>query len=245
MNKKGISHIEIMISFTLFISLLAVIFIFIQPVKEPKLNNVALDIVEYGLEKNASISLATLPFKINLSQITQTTQTASTTPINCFTIDNPLNMSELKKENIFVTSSNGLNLAFDVTSNKITLPKREDFYYLHFSFDDTFPNGDYNGEGCPTINPDKVTFSAPRTEALLSFNKLDQLNKTYHNNYEELKKQWFVPEKNNFAITIKGSTNFNMSRKILLGKDIFTRSLTKNMIKGTVVEQVNVNIKVW
>lgn len=246
-DKRGISHIEIVISFALFIGLLVVIFLFIQPVREPQLSSVVLDIAESGLRKDARITLVTLPFKTDLQHLN------NQNPESCFTMSNPLNLNGLKKENIFIKDKYGNLLPFNIDQNTLTLPIQiGDFYYIHFSFNETFPYTGFEATEIivcyiiDAIKPEKeIVFSTPRAETLFSFNKLNQTNITYYNNYAELKRAWFIPEKNDFSITVKGFANINMQREIPQGKDVFARELTMHMIKDRDIGQIDINIKIW
>lgn len=240
-NRKGASHVEIMISFALFLSLLAVIFLFLKPLKEPTLSNVFLDIVSESLKKDTEIALATLPFSIQVENIPE-----------CFSIDNPLDMSELRRENIFL-KSNDQTLSFRVNNERLSIQYSRvsgSIYYIYFSFDETFNSEELGVGGCTQLDRSNVKFSAPRADKLISFKKLEELKTRYEDDYETLKRDWGI-SKGDFSITvfINDEEVLSMEKDIPEGKDIFARQLSKRVLINTgnqiEIKRARILIKVW
>ena len=245
MKKRGISHVEVIVSFTIFIGIVAAIFLFIKPVREPTLSNVLLDIVEEGLRKDGTIALAKIPFKISESILND--------PSNfpCFIITHPLDIGpgKLSVDNVFIKKSTGEAIPFDINSDTFEIGDRDPFLYtILFSFDETFTRTPPGGT-CVQVLEDKVIFSAPRTETLFSFSKLRQLETAYNADYGGLKEKWFLPSTSDFSINISysdGSHAFGMEKKKPPPRrDVFAREFTVNMLEETDVKQVSVNVRIW
>jgi len=245
MKKRGISHVEVIVSFTIFIGIVAAIFLFIKPVREPTLSNVLLDIVEEGLRKDGTIALAKIPFKISGDIFIDPT-------FPCFIITHPLDIGpgqdQLNFDNVFIKKSTGEAIPFDIIDTTITIGVEDPFYSIFFSFDETFTRTPPGGT-CKQVPEDKVTFSAPRTETLFSFSKLGQLETAYIADYAGLKEKWFLPSTSDFSINIShsdGSHAFGMEKKKPPPRrSVYAREFTVNMLEGTDVKQVNVNVRIW
>ncbi|MBU2496547.1 MAG: hypothetical protein KJ767_00620 [Nanoarchaeota archaeon] len=254
-NKKAVLHIEVIISFSIFIGLLFLIFLMIKPIREPTLSNTVLDVAEAGIKRDASIALTTFPFAIDIQQNPNNPHT-----ITCFYFENPLNTSILLPKNVFIKDVNKNNVAFTFSGRDLYVQKTEaDFYYIYYSFDEEFEYIGTTLSQCDKINDrnqqnqneqqeqkDELAFSAPRTQVLFSYNKLLDMHERYYNNYADLKKDWYLPETSNFAIKIENDDIlFEMTRNIPQGKEVFAREFYTYMIKDKKIEQVKVNLKVW
>ncbi len=76
MEKKGASHLELILAFTLFVLTLTFLFIYIKPTNQTRLPEVVLTSLENGFLKNATVELITIfsnesciPKEINLNSI--------------------------------------------------------------------------------------------------------------------------------------------------------------------------------
>src|SRR3989338_7880445 len=87
-NKRGISHVEVIMSFIIFFSIVAVFCIFLRPIMEPSLNDVVLDIVEEGFMEDSLSAVVTVPFKIN------DTIFADNITFPCFRVAHPLDIDD-------------------------------------------------------------------------------------------------------------------------------------------------------
>ncbi len=244
-DKRGISHVEVIISFVIFFAVVAVIFIFLRPIREPSLNNVILDIVEEGLERGSLSAVATVPFKIDATILDNSSYL-------CFGIAHPLDIDDadpdkLHLNNVFLKSSAGALIPFDLDLNFLEVAIEDPFYYLSYSFQETFSPQPLTRE-CPLVPQDKVIFSTPRVETFYSYNKLAMINDEYTSNYLALKDKWFLPRRNDFSIKVlgaSGSTLFDMNRVVPPRRDVYARDIEAQMLSGTETERITINIRVW
>lgn len=229
-NKKGLSHVEVLISFALFITLLTLIFVFIKPIREPSLSNVLLDIAENELKKEATIALVTLPFNAPTS--------------GCISIPNPLRIGQgLGEDDVFITDKDGNFLPFEISGAKMKVDGPGGLYYINYAFDGNFGSHHISG---PCDNEMDVTFSAPRVDTYLSFDKLKVIEGKYISDYDTLKAGWFFPEKSGFSISIEGdSINIEMKKDPPQGKNVYARTITLNVLQNKEIKQVDIDIRVW
>lgn len=245
-DKRGISHVEVIMSFALFLAVVAVIFIFLRPIREPSLNNVILDIVEGGLERDSFVAVATIPFKIDDAIFPD--------PLfPCFGVAHPLdiedgNENKLHAENVFLKSSIGEPIPFDLGPSSLEVAVEDSFYYLSYSFQETFTTEALNRNDCTPVPQDKVIFSTPRVDTFYSYNKLSAMNEEYTSDYLGLKDKWFLPRRNDFSIKVldaSGRTLFDMHKEVPPMRDVFARDVEAQMLHGTEAERITINMRVW
>ena len=244
-NKRGISHVEVIISFALFLAIVAVIFIFLRPIREPSLSSVVLDVVEEGLGTDVISTVTTIPFKIDASIF------ANNTGFPCFKIIHPLDIGDsagkLHLNNVFLERTTGEAVPMDLNLSFLEVSEEHALYYLSYSFQETFPPQPL-GRDCPLVPEDKILFSTPRAENFYSYNNLSALNSEYASNYVGLKNRWFLPGRNDFAMKVTdagGHVLFEMNRPVPPRRDVFAREIEGQMLRGTDVERVTINIRVW
>lgn len=255
-KRKGITYVEIMISFAIFISLLIAIFLFIRPIREPQLSSVLLDIAEAGLEKNGTIALTSIPFRIGSVSGGIIPIPGGVSIDDCFSIEHPLNVGtgkdQLQENNIFLKDKDGKDVEFNIDSTKMLIPKIGGFYTIYFSFDETFVSNTLDCDKVTQIASPDAAFSSPRVETLFSRNKLEELKSKYDTDYEGLKQEWFLPDESGFSITVTLSDDatINMEKVPPAGKNVFSRDITFHMLEqettGEITtEQIDIKIKVW
>lgn len=248
-KKRAESHLEMIISFSIFLIFLLFLFTYMNPVKKPDLSSVLLDIIEKEA-KNYTIDLLEMPVMFDQ------------TPIVCFNIECPFNLSyippadqgkrryyvfveddEQNDKNFgFIGVGNSLNITIDpagATSNLYTL-------YFSDSIFNNFPNlQEPLSSNC--LSPGQYSFSTPRLKNLYSYSKLTDLNTSYYFHYDELKKRFNFPESNDFAIFI--SPYFEMSgikpeRGLVKAREIPIEMIREENNQKQIIKTY-LNIQVW
>lgn len=237
MNRKGINYIELMISFTMFIVFLTILFVYLNPLKQPALSEVMLDSLEQGVEKDLVITLFEIPFKavpaVQPGQLD-----------TCFKNDTNLPKTGLSKENMFVQDDFGNILGFsfpNVEKSSVT-----DIYHVFYSNDTTFSSNGMNGNCADAV----INTSNVRSIIVYSETKINQLNESYYSGYDDLKKQFDIPKMNDFSITISDADNnpiFEMKKEIPQNVIVKTKELPISIIYEDTKERINAYIllKVW
>jgi len=245
-NKRGISHVEVIMSFIIFFSIVAVVFIFLRPIREPSLNDVVLDIVEEGFMEDSLSAVVTIPFKIDDTIFANLSYT-------CFRVVHPLDIDDVDPDklhlnNVFLKNSSREIIPFDLEPSSLEVAIEDPFYSLSYSFQEIFAPEALNRNDCALVPQDMVIFSTPRVDTVYSYNKLTEINDEYTRDYLGLKDSWFLPRGNDFSIKIldaSGNTLFDMARGVPPRRDVFARDIDTQMLRGTETERIIINIRVW
>jgi hypothetical protein len=232
-GKKGINYIELMISFTMFLVFLTILFVYLNPLKQPTLSEVMLESLEQGIERDAGITLFEIPFKATL-----------TSPAKCFK-NSDLQKIGLAQEHIFVEDDFGNVLKFSLPSN-IQNSSVSNIYHIFYSNDTNFSSNEMSGN-CAAAT---ISTSTVRSIIVYSENKIKNLNESYYSGYEDLKKQFDIPRMNDFSIVISDEDNnpiFEMKREIPQNVIVQARELPISIIKEDTKEIIKAYIllKVW
>lgn len=195
--KRGSGHIEIILSFILFVGFVSFLFYIFNPFQNTTESDFT-DNVFLKMEENVSTDLSSVSLKVD----------NSVSLSNCFYINEPGIISGLKcspDRNILVKDKNGnlLDAEIDADNIKIEvsgLPDNDDkrFYTLYCS--DEIESNILSGT-CTQIFADDYNIGIINNREYWSTKKLDEFNDSYHNNYNELKSS-IIPEGNDFNFVI-------------------------------------------
>jgi len=195
-GRKGAAHIEMILSFALFISFLLFIMIFINPQKKVEPSKALLDIVNYEIQKNSSVDATTISFELNgVSE-------------ECFQI----NLEQLgiagvignnktivrNSEDKIISSAKGsgtMNIKSSGVLDSV-------MFYRIFS-SEIF--AETSAPACATLatpQPEDIALGQIREEKAVFFNRTLSLNSTYWNDYDALKERFDFPKKSDFGFSI-------------------------------------------
>jgi len=239
MDKKGINYIELIISFVLFASFLTVLFVYLNPIKQPTLSEVILDSVEQGLESNASIILYETPFKV------------SSGGVECFQNDTILKiLIEKDHTKMFIEDDFGNVVNFFLGSDKLMVqksPSSSMIYHIFYSNQTTFLFSSFDFPSCTEM---QYNASISRFFTIYSYSGFEKINETYYTNYSSLKTRFDVPSINDFAIILTDENNlpiFQMEREIPKNLIVQSREFPVSILNENTKKRIkaNLNIKVW
>ena len=181
MNKKGISGIELVVSFVIFLSFLVFLFAYLNPLRMPVQPNL-LSSLENAVNENTSINILVQPFAINA--ITG----------SCFIINENLDKA-------FITDSSGNEISFNKTTKSINYTGK--FYYINKA---NITGKQATFSGCITLKKDlNYSLSVPRTERIYYNKSFSDLEEMYNASYENLKNSFKIPASSDFAIIVLDS----------------------------------------
>ncbi len=236
-QKRGaVSHVEIVVSFGIFMALLAVIFIFVKPIQEPKLDEVLVDTISQNLNKETETLLKILPLKIN---------SQNSEGIDCFEI--PLPGTTWNPQEAFVKDENLHPVEFDISGNNLLVPDTASFIYVYQAEEDL----SLNTLSCPTsleLGKNDYILSVPRTQEIISIQKFESLITDYQDNLEQLKEEWGI--NGNFLITLSYD---NGNSQLQLGSqqdppenlNIHVQEIPTTVFKQGEFLIAKLNIKAW
>lgn len=114
-NKRGdISGVEVIISFTLFLTFLIFIFAYMNPLNMPASRSL-LTVLENSVNENATIEMNVVPFAINKQGVTQP----------CFSILNKFG------DNFFITDKDGNQVDFRLSDSNLLIQNTGKFYNIN------------------------------------------------------------------------------------------------------------------
>jgi len=197
-NKRGVSGLEVAISFAIFVTFVIAIFIYFNPINMPVTNSF-LTILESSVKNNASISVNTIPFSMNRTVV-------NFEGADCFVIPNPFGAGA----NLSVTDEFSNNVAFQKSGDNLLIRTiaSEKFYNIN-----NYSNSDIDAKSAnlacaktyalvKDATRGDYNMSIPRTEQVYYLGSLLEMNKTYYAEYSALKGALKMPSASDFSVIV-------------------------------------------
>ena len=183
MEKRGLSHIEAIISFVIFIGFLIFAFIFFGPFQSNRVLDSSLSYAITEINQNVSSLLETYSLVINHQGDSQIG----------LSLETDLGGARVEDNNgqVLASGFDRQNVYFERAGN--------DFVVVLFN--DDFKNGGLSsGE---ILSEENYSVSSSDEREVLSEKRLIALNKSYHESYVELKNQFNLPNRVDFAFQLR------------------------------------------
>lgn len=235
-NRRGIGHVEIILSFVIFIGFLIFLLVVFGPFKSAGVEEVYLDTLERGIKENTSIEVKF--FSISLSHEQE----------NCFCFDYNFDNVVVKNERdafIEAFSKGGGN------SRKICINGGGKFFYVYSSEEFVEQKFDYNEEDCSQLTEGNYVFGLFSRYYFVSNNKLRKLHKNSKEDYEKTKEGLGLPSSKDFSFNVRetefGEENIlNDTREQPKGVRVSARDIPMQIIyKDGNLKYAIMNIRVW
>lgn len=119
MNKKGMSHIEVIMAFIIFLGAIGTIFYFFNPIRGSSISEIYVEEIFNGLEKNVSVDLIEIGVKLNNTP-TGLASMGGTAPPGC---KNPTpeeqnkNCNDTLQRYTYTDTKIGINISKNITEN--------------------------------------------------------------------------------------------------------------------------------
>ncbi len=231
-NKKGAAHVEMMVSFVIFIGFLIFFIIIFKPLKIFSVNTSSLDLTEAKIIDYVSSPLTISSITLNSSFVPDKT---------CFHV--PFNLSN---KVIFR----------DENSNTVEANKDEDYIYFNYISGNRFYRV-YSSEelvekniadvsGCEDIDEVNYTIGVTRTDKKISENELESFFNEYSSEYSQLKKNLNLA--NNFNIIIRDGSEvvYKGERTKPAGIDIIAKDISIEILDSNAeLKPAIMNIQTW
>ena len=229
-KKRGMSHIEMILSFIIFVGFLIFLFSIFVFLNVPHSNIISLDAVERAIKDNISVKMDFVTIKIN------------ETKDGCFWFEYNLtgNVS-VKNESYSVVKGKR-----ELWGNKegVVINGSGEFFYIYSS--ENFEEDVFDSSNCKKLNKKDYSIGLFRSYKVVSFEKLERLKENYENDYEGLKenlglKSDFVFSLNDFSGQTILEVEKNIPKKEVLSRDVPVQLAYSN---GTLSYAI-LNIRVW
>ncbi len=258
-SKKAIGHIEMVVSFVIFLVSALFIFSFLNPIRGPDISSSLLRAVESGVE-NYSTTLLEIPVIVD----------EGVDLSGCFKIGSPF--ISTVHNSIFVKNTSGDIVGFKAESIGCISPNldptgcisiepksaSERVYYIY-----DIKDGEIDSPviSCSAIqlSTDLYEFSIPRVRRIYlnstsGEKTLDNLRFDYENNYDNLKDNFHFPKESDFALIIKKQdTNIvkmelvkEKPEKVVVKAREIPITILEKTSSGEIIEiQADMSIQVW
>ena len=230
MEKRGVSHVEFILSFLLFIGFLLSILLFFDPFDNNDILDVSLNEVSDSIIKQVSKEI--IIYSVVVDQ-------AVTEPIIEFTIPNINSGYKVRVEDY---NGNVLPSSFDGTE---VVVDREGNSFLKVKFSDAFDPSSPAPSGSSTT---VVTIASSNIKNISTESGFNDLKDQYVQDYHTLKTDLGLPPGINFAFEVKfdDGTGIIASNSIPSGVDVFVDRDRIEIIRGDgKSEFADLSVKVW
>lgn len=233
-NKRGISTVEMIVSFTIFFAFVVFIMAYLNPIKKD-ISGSLLDNLDAGMKKNAMSDLMEVPL------------ITSEAPTNCISVDlnNPSFPLNISKGNFSVKALNDSIIPHNRVGNIFYIQNTADKLYRIIQSDEI----DKDNTAMSGICGFPYTLSVERDERIYSYKKLAGINDLYYNSYAsytQLKQQLNYPITSDFAIVITNDeVNFSMMRNISSNTKVQVRRYPIQILKNDVKKDASMSLIVW
>lgn len=228
-TKKGQKHLDVILSFVIFILFVVFLLIFFNPIKEYSKSTTYLDMTEKKILEYVSTNLTVV-------SLTFVNPPASG---NCFYITLSLpNKVIIKDENSAMTNANknGDRIYFQTTTKR--------FYKIYSS--NELNESSVGGAACQELAESNYTIGVTNFYKKVSYSKLIGLNGSYSSNYTQLKQALGL--ENDFNIAVKSDSGylfkaekFKPKATDIMAKDIPIQILNEN---ASLIPAI-MNIQTW
>jgi len=229
------SHIEVILSFAIFLGAVLFIFYLFNPIHEKKADKLSLDELLEEIKNHSSVDVTAYWVKINNTN-------NQITPPNKIAI----NLSFVNKDNLNVSVKdlsgeilkshiNDIDFGNGTACIKKGAVAGSDLPpFIFITIGEGFNNAGNDNAECPSgttavINESYYQVSSSYKRTILSERKLLELNKTYYSNYANLKNRFSILNANNFdfAVAFSSTDLIKVERTIPGGVEI--KAINKRM----------------
>ncbi len=240
MQKRGLSNIEFILSFVLFVGFVIAALYFFNPVRDVKVLESSKSYVIGELTRNTTIELNSYSVKIQDAFF-------SDSPTDTIAV-NILDIEPNKKVRVEDYYGNKIESEKDINNN-VYFKIRTGQTIINFTiikFSEDFSQGAVSEKPAPFSRFYKIASSS--SEEVMSEKRLRWLNDSYYNDYLLLKKQLGIPTEVDFAFELEFPNGYKISatRDIPLRAEVFAENNIKEVLRedGT-TEFANFMVKIW
>ena len=228
-NKRGVSAVEVIVSFTIFVAFVVFIFAYLNPIKKD-ISDALLVSLEAGVKKNAMSELREFPIVVNNAP-------------KCISIglnNLPFNMSE---GNLSVKKLNDDIISHKISGNNLWIENMSESLYRIIYSDEIEKIDSSSLNGC--VTPSYGT-TVERVERIYSYKKLVRMNYSYFNDYTTLKQKLNYPITSDFAILISNNdNNFSISKNIPKNMNVKVRKFPIQILKNDIKTDASMTLITW
>jgi len=227
-DRRALSHhVEMMISFVMFIGFVFFVLIFVRPYDNDFLTGSVVEGVHHNIFDFAETDLIT--FFVNADD--------PTSSLDCFRLDIPSELHDVSLDSSVFWKVGGSAAQSEISGNVVRVDGSSGYYYAFISDE----LSDLGSVSCSNVFD--YTFGGFRNERVIAMKTLNTMKSDYDNDYDALKQRVAVPDLYDFAIV---SDFIDMERQIPDSSEVFARDyVEKVLFEEGRVEYVRFTVKVW
>lgn len=238
MKKRGLSHVEIIFSFIIFVSAILFALYFFRPFDTDRLVDSSLDYAFREIIQNSSIEIERFSVKINNGLI----------PSGVSVIGIEISGADVNKKARAVTRFGEVLSTSRTTGTDIFYVKKlSDFSsvdFIELEISEEFNEDSFSGD----LNFSYYDISSSETKEIISENRFNALKQNYDNDYSDLRNKFNLPNRVNFAFYFEFSDGSVISaeREIPDSLEVFSEEKRVEILR-TNGERVfgKLGVKVW
>lgn len=235
-EKRGASHVDIILSFVLFVSFIIFIFIVFNPFKISLETISDLDITEKKILENLSVNLSAFAIRILDSVY------SSYSGESCFSIDSVNQPLELLP--LVMVDKNGLLVNTKVQGGKIYFENSGDFYTLYHS--EELESNEFSASSCFDLAVNDYKIGVIKFYEIVSYSKLINLRDDYNGDYDGLKQTLGLENDFNIDISKSPEIIFEPTKKRPGNIEIIAKNVLITILNRDANLKPDImNIQVW
>jgi hypothetical protein len=242
-NKRGMSHIEMVLSFIIFVGFLIFLFAIFKPLRGFSQGEVYLDILERNIKNYTKIEVKFLTLNINENISSECFHFRYNSSLDNIT-ERDANYNFVQS---FCEGVGGGQGRGDVKPREIWINGTGNFFYIYFC--DEFRESEFDAVNCKSLNKKDYSLGLYRSYNMTSYNKLEELEKEYANNYDELKGKFGLPSSKDFSFNVLDSSRnsiLRVQKTIPRGVRVLARSEDVQLVyKNGTFKYAILNMKLW
>lgn len=229
-NKKGFSHIEVVLSFVIFLGFLIFLFAIFNPFKINNKSDVYIEITERAIMDNISTKVDFFTIKLN--------ENAN----GCFYFTYGLNLSNVVVKDNSYSRTNASSILID-DKKRIKIDGAGNFFYV-YSNEGFVEN---NEKSCSKeLGGDEYNIGLFRSYEMVSFSKLNSLTDNYNSDYLNLKKVMGLTKDFSFNVRESSGNIILTTNKKAPKTEVFARDEPIQLVyENGSFKYAILNIGVW
>jgi hypothetical protein len=222
MEKRGASHVEVVISFVLFFTFVSFLLFYIKPFSDSGISNTIIFTLHDSFKEQTQTDLTEFFLKAD-------------SPDDCFSIS--LQGLDISDGGSIVKPVNEGEAASSLINNKLSVENKGDFYNVFISpeFSNSF--------SLDCVDFENYTIGSIKNKKPLYYQKIQDIEEEYYDSYDSLKSKLKISESYDFAII---SDIAVMEKNIPEGMEVFAVDYIEEVLKENgVVSNEKFLFKIW
>jgi len=243
MKKKGISHIEVVLSFIIFVVAVSFALFIFSPFDSDRLVDSSLIYGFREIEKSVSIEMRSYSFEVTLEELMSDPIAVRLEGIG----ENPdfVSWAQHHTGSVLPSERNG-DVVYVMGLGEGWLP--EDFFYIKLA--DDFEQGE--GVNLVSVDEEIYSIASSDVEDIISEKRVKELKDSYMQDYFLLKEEFNLPDRVNFGFSLVFGDNDEIvaERVVPQGLEVFSDSKRVKVLRednnvDEPIEFADLIVKVW